>query len=48
MNSFNLEDLILIHGPVLDVENWEYGTVITFADGSVEYLMREEDCDEKI
>ena len=28
----NMEMLIDQHGPIIDVEEWEYGTIFTFAD----------------
>ena len=34
----NVEQLLVEHGPIIDVERWTYGCCLTFSDGFIWWL----------
>lgn len=44
MNDDELIELIEQHGPIIDIEAWEFGSIVTFGDGFTVSYTKEELC----
>ena len=44
MDETTMEELLIEHGPIIDVEDWAFGQIIAFSDGFVLSYSKEEEC----
>lgn len=42
MDETTMEELLIEHGPIVDVEDWNFGQIITFSDGFTVSRTKEE------